>query len=73
MANQTRIRKKAPTRERTTGDSPEQTDAPAENRHTTRDRTELFDELDALLEEIDDLLGENVEEFVASYRQQGGQ
>lgn len=39
--------------------------------HKTGD--ELKAELDALLDEIDDVLEENAEQFVASYVQKGGQ
>ena len=35
--------------------------------------TEILDETDALLDEIDELLEVNAEEFVASYIQKGGQ
>jgi ubiquitin-like protein Pup len=34
---------------------------------------ELASEVDALLDEIDDVLEENAEEFVAGYVQRGGQ
>lgn len=36
-------------------------------------RAETLDDLDALLDEIDSVLEENAEEFVAKYVQKGGQ
>ena len=48
-----------------------QADAPAE---TVAERHEkLSEDVDALLDEIDDVLEENAEEFVRSYVQKGGQ
>ena len=39
----------------------------------TKKGEDLKEALDALLDELDDLLEENAEEFVASYVQRGGQ
>ncbi|HVE98231.1 MAG TPA: ubiquitin-like protein Pup [Mycobacteriales bacterium] len=48
-----------------------QADAPAE---TVAERHEkLSEDVDALLDEIDDVLEENAEEFIRGYVQKGGQ
>ena len=45
--------------------------APAEN--VAERHEKLSDDVDALLDEIDDVLEENAEEFVRGYIQKGGQ
>jgi len=37
------------------------------------DESELTEKIDALLDEIDEILEENAEEFVAAYIQKGGE
>ena len=51
-------------------DEPE--DAPVADRHRRR-RAKLDDDVDAMLDEIDDVLETNAEEFVAGFVQKGGQ
>ena len=48
-----------------------ETDAP--NSRLTKKGEDLKKEMDSMLDEIDDILEENAEEFVASYVQRGGQ
>ena len=48
-----------------------QADAPAEN--VAERHEKLSEDVDALLDEIDDVLEENAEEFVRGYIQKGGQ
>jgi ubiquitin-like protein Pup len=54
-------------------------DAPAEplpvatNPETAARKAKLDDSIDAILDEIDDLLAVNAKEFVDNFRQQGGQ
>jgi prokaryotic ubiquitin-like protein Pup len=57
-----------------------QTSRPAEDRGEASEKSSLGakgkkigEELDALLDEIDDVLEENAEEFVSSYVQHGGE
>ena len=65
MAEREHIKKQAPSR---TEEVPEEA-APA----TTDKGEKLKAELDDLLDEIDDVLEENAEEFVKSYVQRGGE
>ena len=59
-------------KQRTTADAKQTESAEvAKTEHKTGD--ELKAELDALLDEIDDVLEANAEEFVAQYVQKGGQ
>lgn len=44
-----------------------------EETHAGERDEELTDDLDSLLDEIDDVLESNAEEFVAGYIQKGGQ
>ena len=46
-------------------------DAPAEN--VAERHEKLSEDVDALLDEIDDVLEENAEEFIRGYIQKGGQ
>jgi len=48
-------------------------DAPAANPATIEAGKKTKEELDALMDEIDDVLEENAEEFVKNYIQKGGQ
>lgn len=64
MAEREQIRKPAPTERETTT-----TDAPS----TSERGDELKAELDDLLDEIDEVLETNAEDFVKSYIQKGGQ
>jgi len=54
--------------------APQRTDEVVEDAPATSDRGEkLKAELDDLLDEIDEVLEDNAEEFVKSYVQKGGQ
>jgi ubiquitin-like protein Pup len=54
--------------------SPERTETPVEEAPPTSERGEkLKAELDDLLDEIDEVLEDNAEEFVRNYVQKGGQ
>ena len=64
MAEKERIKKPAPRRE-----SDEVVDAPQQSESGEK----LKAELDDLLDEIDDVLETNAEDFVKSYIQKGGQ
>jgi prokaryotic ubiquitin-like protein Pup len=64
MAEREQKRKQAPAR---TDEVPEAVTAPA------RQGEKLKAELDDLLDEIDEVLEDNAEEFVRSYVQKGGQ
>ena len=64
MAEREQIRKSVPQREES-----EVEDAPA----TSGQGDELKAELDVLLDEIDEVLESNAEDFVKSYIQKGGQ
>ena len=66
MAEREQIRKPAPTREET-ADVVEEAPARAESGE------ELKAELDDLLDEIDEVLETNAEDFVKSYIQKGGE
>jgi prokaryotic ubiquitin-like protein Pup len=46
---------------------------PAGKSTLTKKGADLKEEMDQLIDEIDDLLEENAEEFVASYVQRGGE
>jgi len=48
-------------------------DAPTTNPATVEAGRKTQEELDALMDEIDDVLEENAEEFVKNYIQKGGQ
>jgi len=48
-----------------------QADAPAEN--VAERHEKLSEDVDALLDEIDDVLEENAEEFIRGYIQKGGE
>ena len=65
MAEREQIKKSAPSR----SDEAEVEEVPA----STKKGEELKAELDDLLDEIDEVLEENAEEFVRSYVQKGGQ
>lgn len=65
MAEREQIKKSAPPR----SDETEVEEVPASNKKGE----ELKAELDDLLDEIDEVLEENAEEFVRSYVQKGGQ
>ena len=65
MAEREQIKKQAPTRT----EEAEVEDVPT----TNRKGEELKAELDDLLDEIDEVLEENAEEFVRSYVQKGGE
>jgi prokaryotic ubiquitin-like protein Pup len=43
------------------------------SQETQQQESTMADEVDAMLEEIDEVLEENAEEFVRSYVQKGGQ
>lgn len=64
MAEREQVRRSAPPRE-----SDAVTDAPA----TTETGEKLKADIDDLLDEIDDVLETNAEDFVRSYVQKGGQ
>ena len=64
MAEREQIRRPAPRDETTTEE-----EAPAASERGT----ELKSEMDELLDEIDDVLETNAEEFVKNYVQKGGQ
>lgn len=66
MAEQERIRRNAPPRESDGGDEGGQAQVSAKGE-------ELKAELDDLLDEIDEVLETNAEDFVKSYIQKGGQ
>jgi ubiquitin-like protein Pup len=65
MAEREQIKKQAPTR----GEDAAVDEVPT----TNKKGEELKAELDDLLDEIDEVLEENAEEFVRSYVQKGGQ
>ncbi len=65
MAEREQIKKSAPSR----SDEAEVEEVPA----STKKGEELKAELDDLLDEIDEVLEENAEEFVRSYVQKGGE
>ena len=65
MAEREQIKKSAPTR----GDEAEVDEVPARSERGE----ELKAELDDLLDEIDDVLEQNAEDFVKSYIQKGGE
>lgn len=65
MAEREQIKKSAPNRT----DDAEVEDVPT----TSKKGEELKAELDDLLDEIDEVLEENAEEFVRSYVQKGGE
>ena len=68
MAEQEQKKKSAPS-ERTTEVEADATEAPA----TTGRGEKIKAELDDLLDEIDEVLEDNAEEFVRNYVQKGGQ
>jgi ubiquitin-like protein Pup len=58
----------------TTRRAEEEQDAEVQDSAEARERQEkLTDDVDAILDEIDEVLEENAEEFVRSYVQKGGQ
>jgi prokaryotic ubiquitin-like protein Pup len=58
----------------TTRRAEETEDTQTGNNEESRERQEkLSDDVDAILDEIDEVLEENAEEFVRSYVQKGGQ
>jgi ubiquitin-like protein Pup len=65
MAEREQIKKSAPTR----SDEAQVEEVPT----STKKGEELKAELDDLLDEIDEVLEENAEEFVRSYVQKGGE
>jgi ubiquitin-like protein Pup len=66
MAEQVKTKPTRPGRE-------EQHEATAGDGQLTKKGRELKESIDNLLDEIDDLLEENAEEFVSSYVQRGGE
>ena len=60
-------------REQVRRTAPRETESPAPVGATGEDATELKAELDDLLDEIDDVLETNAEEFVKNYVQKGGE
>jgi len=48
-------------------------DEPVEEVEATEPNTKLADDVDSILDEIDDVLEENAEEFVRQYVQKGGE
>jgi ubiquitin-like protein Pup len=66
MAERTKKQRTAPAREK---EQPTEAPASADSEKTDR----LKEELDGLLDEIDDVLETNAEDFVKSYVQKGGQ
>ena len=67
MPEREQIRKPAPQRTENDADTVEET--PASTEHADK----LKSDLDDLLDEIDDVLETNAEDFVKSYIQKGGQ
>ncbi len=65
MAEREQVRKSAPSRQEETVEE----EAPA----TSETGEKIKAELDELLDEIDEVLEDNAEEFVRSYIQKGGQ
>ena len=55
------------------GGGADKTDADAGQITTSSKASELKDEMDGILDEIDSVLEENAEEFVKSYVQKGGE
>ena len=55
------------------GGGTEKTDADAGQVNASSKASELKDEMDGILDEIDSVLEENAEEFVKSYVQKGGE
>lgn len=53
--------------------STEETTEPVISKETKERHADLEDDVDALLDEIDEVLEENAEEFVRGYVQKGGQ
>ncbi|KQT94983.1 ubiquitin [Marmoricola sp. Leaf446] len=51
----------------------EPVDAPAPAESATERKDKLDDDIDAILEDIDDVLETNAEDFVKSFIQKGGQ
>ena len=51
----------------------EATDAPAPAESVSERKDQLDDDIDAILEDIDDVLETNAEDFVKSFIQKGGQ
>ncbi len=51
----------------------EPVDAPAPAETVTERKDQLDDDIDAILEDIDDVLETNAEDFVKSFIQKGGQ
>ena len=60
-------------REQVRRSAPRETESPAPAGATGESATELKAELDDLLDEIDDVLETNAEEFVKNYVQKGGE
>lgn len=60
-------------REQVRRSAPRETESPAQVDATGEGATELKAELDDLLDEIDDVLETNAEEFVKNYVQKGGE
>ena len=55
------------------GGGEDKTDADAGQVNASSKASELKDEMDGILDEIDSVLEENAEEFVKSYVQKGGE
>ncbi|MCY3584258.1 MAG: ubiquitin-like protein Pup [Acidimicrobiaceae bacterium] len=60
-------------REQMRRSAPRETESPAQQDTSSEGATELKAELDDLLDEIDDVLETNAEEFVKNYVQKGGE
>ena len=60
-------------REQVRRSAPRETESPAPQDTSSEGATELKAELDDLLDEIDDVLETNAEEFVKNYVQKGGE
>ncbi len=70
MSSRTYIQPQPRTRE---DDAPDEPLPVATNPETAARKAKLDDSIDDLLDEIDGVLESNAEEFVANYRQAGGQ
>ena len=74
MATQERVKKEAPRPTVSEREAKEIRERDAEVQAAQeKEPSDLLDETEALLDEIDDLLEVNAEEFVAAYVQKGGQ
>jgi len=65
--------RKQPTRKSTETDAPEETTEVAPETDVAERKEALDDDVDSILDEIDDVLETNAEDFVKSFIQKGGQ